>query len=573
MLTKNFLENIKTMTNKQNNSPKKEKTKISWFYLFRKFTPQTSLHYIAGIFSAFFSSKILVEIGKVIKLGDLSYMKNNWIEVVASLILYTIIVYIHIALGIYLEELYSSHLREKLAQKYLQANFSQAQKAKFILSNYESDAITVGVKTTQIFNRCFYAIISIFLVFFHLSKEEKAKSVIPWLLLALFILTVTATLLYQLSYRYRMRRNKAIQRENKYFEEIKDNIEYVKIVGAEKKEISKNKRLIKSDTKNMFYFALSKSLYATIPNYAMLKYLPVVLLFFVKGPIWAVVSLWLTELFSEWKKLFEMLWAYGGYDTYCSSVNQLNYAFAVLEKDNSLNTSKIINLPVSKPKIIFQNVNFSYSEINKKILDNFSFTFQNGKKYVIIGPNGVGKSTLFKLIVKLYQPQAGTIKFDNTELEKIDNSALREKVVYLPNNPSFFNTSLGNNIVYPDTYRENIHKEKLENVAKKLGIKELINNLPNGWETIITEKGRNLSEGQKQLVSLMRAFVRNYEIYLFDEFLSNVSSDRKEKIIEVVFRGLRGKTVIVISHDSEVLPYLDEEYKFTSHKLIKNERE
>ncbi|CAI2163586.1 2060_t:CDS:2 [Funneliformis geosporum] len=157
-----------------------------------------------GAFSAFLSSKLLVEIGKIVKAGDLSYVKR-----------------------VFLEELYSSHLREKLAQKYLQANFSQTQKAKFILSNYESDAIT-------------------------------------------------------LSYHYRTRRNRAIQRENKHFEEIKDNVEYVKISGAEKKEIAKNKKLIKNDTKNMLFFALSKSLYATIPNYAMLKYLPITLLFLVQ---------------------------------------------------------------------------------------------------------------------------------------------------------------------------------------------------------------------------------------------------------------------------------------------------
>jgi len=136
-------------------------------------------------------------------------------------------------------------------------------------------------------------------------------------------------------------------------------------------------------------------------------------------------------------------------------------------------------LPAKNPSIAFQNVVFSYPETNKKVLDNFVFTFQHGRKYVIIGPNGIGKSTLFKLIVKLYQPQKGVIKLNNTELEKFDNSALRKKIAYLPNNPSFFNTRLGDNIVYPETYQENIHEEKLEKVAKKLGIKEFIDKLPN----------------------------------------------------------------------------------------------
>ena len=195
--------------------------------------------------------------------------------------------------------------------------------------------------------------------------------------------------------------------------------------------------------------------------------------------------------------------------------------------------------------------------------------FQDGKKYIIIGPNGVGKSTLFKLIVKLYQPQQGVIKINDTELEKIDNSVWRKKIVYLPNNPSFFNTSLGDNIVYPETYQENIHKERLEKIVRKLGIKEFIDQLPNRWGTVIEEKGQNLSEGQKQLISLMRALIRDYEIYLFDEFLSNINNELKEKILEFIFHESRNKTIIMISHDTETLQRADEIYKFTSHGLVK----
>jgi len=156
----------------------------------------------------------------------------------------------------------------------------------------------------------------------------------------------------------------------------------------------------------------------------------------------------------------------------------LNETFANLEKNQT--PSPVVNyLPTKKVDIAFQNVNFVYPETKQKILDNFSFNFQNGKKYAIVGPNGIGKSTLFKLMVKLYQPQQGIIKLNSTELEKISNSTLSEKIIYLPNNPSFFNTSLGNNIVYPETYQESVHKQKLETIAKKLEIKEFIDQLPN----------------------------------------------------------------------------------------------
>ena len=502
--------------------------------------------------------------------GDLSYIKSNWIEVVIRLILFGIIVIIHIALGQYLEELYSSYLRKKLAQKYLRANFSQTQKTKFILSNYESDALVVGIQASRIFNRCFYAAASIIFLFWKIGNNEKQKGLIPLIFLALIFLTLIATLLYQLSYYYRQRRKRTINQENKQFEEIKNNIEHIKIAGAEEIEIQKNKKSMKDTAKKLFPLALSKSLYGAIPNYILLEYMPVILLLCLGKGIWAALYIPLKELFSQWKKLFEMLWAYGGYDTYRSSVNQLNNAFTILEKNADLPAKTSPKILLTKnPSISFQNINFIYPETSKKILDNFSFTFQSGKKHVIVGPNGVGKSTLFKLIVKLYQPQKGTIKLDETEIEKIANSSLRKKIVYLPNNPSFFNTSLGNNIVYPDLYQEKIHKQKLENIAKKLGIKDFIDKLPNRWETIIDEKGQNLSEGQKQLVSLMRAFVRNYEVYLLDEFLSNINSELKEKIIKIIFQELKDKTIIIISHDRETIKYVDEVYKFSSRGLIK----
>jgi hypothetical protein len=130
----------------------------------RQFTPQTLFHYLLGFLSAFINVKILGGIGEIIKAGNLDYVRSNWLEIMGRLTLFGIIVYIHVALGVYLEELYSSHLRSRLTQKYLKANFSQTQKAKFILSNYESDAITVGTKASQIFNRCFYSAVFIILL-------------------------------------------------------------------------------------------------------------------------------------------------------------------------------------------------------------------------------------------------------------------------------------------------------------------------------------------------------------------------------------------------------------------------
>lgn len=302
---------------------------------------------------------------------------------------------------------------------------------------------------------------------------------IPWCLGALIILIILVPLLYYLSYRYRLKRDKEIDKENKRFKELKDNIEYIKSTRAETMEIKQSNKQFTNNLRKNYGFVFTKSIYATVPSYILVRFIPFSFLIISGQTSGAVLYAKLSSMFDACKTIFEMFWAYGGYESYSSSRKRLNETFANLEKNHiPLSTTKYLSSPSKKNDITFQNVNFSYPETNKKVLDNFSFAFQNGKKYAIVGPNGIGKSTLFKLIVKLYYPQKGNIKLDENDLREIDNFALREKIIYLPNHPFFFNTSLGNNIVYPEIYREDVHQKKLENIAKKLGIEEFIDKLP-----------------------------------------------------------------------------------------------
>jgi ABC-type multidrug transport system fused ATPase/permease subunit len=546
-----------------------KKPTINLFYLARQSPWLFLAHYGFALFSAYGSTQLIFGyLGEALKKGGVETLKANIGSFLLRLIIYGITVYLHILIGRYLEEFYTAHLRKKLTKKFLSANFTQTQKEEFILSRFDNDTATVGRLAVDIFNRSFYSVCSIILLFWGLGKEADEKWLIPWCLGALAILAILVPVLYYLSYRYKLKRDREFEKENKRFKELRDNIEYIKTTGAENKEIKQSNQQFTNNLRKNYAFIATKSIYATIPSYILVRFIPFLFLVMSGQVSGAVLYAKLSSMFDACKTIFEMFWAYGGYESYSSSCQRLSETFANLEKKQT-SLPVLQPLPTKKADITFQKVDFSYSETNSQVLHNFTFNFQSGKKYALLGPNGIGKSTLFKLLVKLYQPQQGNIKLDNVALEKIDSSALREKIIYLPNNPSFFNTSLGNNLVYPETYRANLHAKKLETIAQKLGVKELIDQFPDRWETIIAEGGKNLSEGQKQIISLMRILAREYQIYLLDEFLSNVSSELKKKVLRAVFSQLKNKTVILISHDAETLAQADEIYQFTPSGLLK----
>ena len=202
---------------------------------------------------------------------------------------------------------------------------------------------------------------------------------------------------------------------------------------------------------------------------------------------------------------------------------------------------------------------------------NFSFTFQQGKVYGIAGKNGIGKSTITKTTLKLYDLKAGQILIGKRNVREIDTTSLHQHICYQTNRPTFFRMSVAENICYPNQYEPKDHN-KLVQAAKKVGIYEFINKLPQGFDTILREGGSDLSEGQKQQISAMKMFINDYDIYILDEILSNVHPNLKEKILRNIFAKLKGKTVLVIDHHYEIFQYVDYIYQFTGEKLIKTDK-
>ena len=195
-------------------------------------------------------------------------------------------------------------------------------------------------------------------------------------------------------------------------------------------------------------------------------------------------------------------------------------------------------------KIEFKNVNFSYNK-NKQILKNVSFTIEADETVAIVGPTGSGKTTIASLLSRYYEIDSGEILIGGINITKMKQESLFENISIVLQDPFLFSESVEKNIWYGNTKAP---KEKVYEVAKKANVDFLIKNLPQGYETIMSEKMSDLSLGQIQLVSIARAFMSDAKILVLDEATSSVDTKTETDIQNALIQITQNKTVIVIAH-------------------------
>jgi len=226
--------------------------------------------------------------------------------------------------------------------------------------------------------------------------------------------------------------------------------------------------------------------------------------------------------------------------------------------------SKEISL--SEGTINFENVNFAYySNPDKEVLKNISVKFSGGKMTALVGQSGSGKSTLLNMIPRIYHPSNGKINIDNQDLSEINLYSLRKQISIVDQNTTLFDDTVFNNIKYakPDATKE----EVLEAAKLSMSI-DFINNLENGFETKIGENGVKLSGGEKQRLSIARAFLKQSKIILLDEATSSLDSDTEEKIQKAIEELIHNKTTIVIAHRLSTILNSDRIYVMEKGKVL-----
>ena len=224
------------------------------------------------------------------------------------------------------------------------------------------------------------------------------------------------------------------------------------------------------------------------------------------------------------------------------SVNSVGDILLSADVEDTGNKKKIKKVDGT---IEFKNVNFKFKNAEVPVINDLSFSINKGETIAFVGASGAGKTTLINLVIGFLRPNSGQVLIDGKDLNTINLQSYRCHISIVPQTPILFTGTIRENITYGS---ENISDEFLNEVIDAANLRELIDSLPDGLDTKITEHGSNLSGGQRQRVSIARAFVRNPKILILDEATSALDTVSEKKIQDSVERLVKDRTTLIVAH-------------------------
>lgn len=238
----------------------------------------------------------------------------------------------------------------------------------------------------------------------------------------------------------------------------------------------------------------------------------------------------------------------------------LERVYNLLNK-NCTNSFGSINCGNINGHIEFKNVSFVYNGVST--IKNISFDAKPGEITVITGKTGSGKTTIFNILLRLYKPSCGCVLIDSTKIEEYKKDTYYKNVAVVNQESFLFNMSIKDNLKMACKDE----KKQIE-ICKKVGIHELIQSMPKGYDTILTENAANLSGGQKRLLSLAKTLLTDSKILLFDEVTSSLDIKTTNKIISILKELKDSHTVIIITHKKEVMKISDEIILLSKGRIV-----
>ena len=315
-------------------------------------------------------------------------------------------------------------------------------------------------------------------------------------------------------------------------------------------------------------------------------------LYVVTNVIGLVLAIYFSELlglqagmifvvFSYYSQITRIFWeinrTYRNFESSISEAAEFTQMF--LNPPTIIDKEKASDLNVTKGSISFKNATFFYKENkfndikeeNEKernsFLSNFSLDIKGKEKVGLVGPSGGGKTTITKLLLRFSDLHSGDILIDEQNIYDVTQKSLRENISYVPQEPLLFHRSLFENIAYS---KEGATKEEVYEASRLARADEFINELPEGYDTLVGERGVKLSGGQRQRIAIARAILKNAPILILDEATSSLDSQVEKYIQEGFLELMKNKTAIVIAHRLSTIKHLDRIIVLDQGKIVED---
>lgn len=226
------------------------------------------------------------------------------------------------------------------------------------------------------------------------------------------------------------------------------------------------------------------------------------------------------------------------------------------------------NAKLTNGEIVFDNVQFQYEDAHnatEPLLNNFDLSIKPGEKIGLVGPSGGGKTTITRLLLRFMDIQSGEIRLDGHEIRSIKQSSLRDAIAYVPQEPLLFHRSIKENIRYG---KPSATDAEVIAAAKKSYAHEFVSELPDGYDTLVGERGVKLSGGQRQRIAIARAMLKNAPILILDEATSALDSQSEQLIQKALWELMKDRTAVVIAHRLSTIQKMDRIVVLDKGKII-----
>jgi len=250
------------------------------------------------------------------------------------------------------------------------------------------------------------------------------------------------------------------------------------------------------------------------------------------------------------------------------NIKNSQYSMEILNKELNKfyenNSKKYLEITINE-KIEFKNISFNYTD-KKEIFKNLNFKLEKGQIIGIRGKNGIGKSTLLKIISGLLKPNNGEIYLDDKKLINLENYNWNNSISYIEQDGFLFSDTILHNITLTDKNITKLDNSNIEHITKGINLSNFINSTKDGLSTIISENTTNLSGGEKQKIAISRALFKKSNFLLLDESLSNIDESSTIKIMQY-FKTLKQKGFIIITHNKKILNVCDKIFDLENNKF------